>query len=98
MGPSINYTQRRKSVYNFGGVDIVKNGESECAEGAKQRLPKEKSHSRLARRKLPSGVWDGALETNAILTFSVKIEYILGYVNLIFSPIKSKKVDQRSFC
>jgi len=42
------------------------------AEGAKLRLLKAKSPSRLGdlgeRRKLPSGVWGGAPETEAILT------------------------------
>src|SRR6218665_2334212 len=41
------------------------------AEGAKLRLPKARSPTRLWSlgecRKLPSGVWDGAQETDAIL-------------------------------
>ena len=30
------------------------------------------------RRKFPSGVWDGAPETDAILNISSQMEYILG--------------------
>src|SRR6218665_1904722 len=49
--------QRRKSVCNFGGTDLEKFGESASAEGAKLRLPKARSPSRLGglreRRKLP---------------------------------------------
>jgi len=51
------YVQRRKFVYNFGGADLEKIGESASAEGAKLRLTKARSLSRLGglgeRRKLP---------------------------------------------
>ena len=45
------------------------------AEGAKLRLPKARSLSQLyrgsgERRKLPSGVWCGVPETDAILNIS----------------------------
>ena len=73
------HTQRRKSVHNFGGTDIGKTGgtdiekigKSASAVGAKLRLPKVRSPSRLGglgeRRELPSGIWDEAPETEAIL-------------------------------
>ena len=56
-------------VFLFGGA---KGGLS--AEGAKLRLPKARNPSRLGglgeRRKLPSGVWGGDPETEAILNIS----------------------------
>jgi len=42
--PMHSFTQRRKSVYNFGGADIEKTGKGASAEGAKLRLPKKRRH------------------------------------------------------
>src|SRR6218665_1905561 len=51
--------------------EYVQVGDIASAEGAKLRLPKARSPFRLwglgERRKLPSGVWGGAPETDAIL-------------------------------
>ena len=54
---------------------MEKIGESAIAEGVKLRLPKARSPSRLVglweRRKLPSVVWGGAPETEAILNIII---------------------------
>ena len=69
------------------------------AEGAKLRLPKARSPLRLyigglgERRKLPSGVWGGAPETEAILNISCEMEYIFGSGKIpYFLTITSKKI------
>jgi len=68
---------RGKSWDLEAGVLIYENvrvGQTASAEGVKLRLLKARSPSRLGglgeRRKLPSGVWGGAPETEAILSIS----------------------------
>src|SRR6218665_723999 len=62
--------------------EYVQVGDIASAEGAKLRLPKARSPFRLGglgeRRKLPSGVWGGAPDTDAILNISCQMEYIFG--------------------
>jgi len=95
-------TQRRKSVYYFGGTDIEKIVESESAGGAKLRLPKARSSSQLGGLgsvvSSPSGVWGGAPEAVEILSISCQ-----NWVNFcickshIFSNQIEKIVGERSF-
>ena len=72
----------------LGRTDLEKNGESASVEGAKLRLPKARSPSRLGglgrlrERRKPT----------QFLTFSAKMEYIFGYVNLIFFSNQIEKI------
>src|SRR6218665_1971908 len=64
-------TQTRKSVHNFGGIDIgnivgkifEKFGKVQAPKASKSLTFKGSGE----RRKLPSGVWGGAPETETIL-------------------------------
>src|SRR6218665_1478320 len=69
--PMCDLTTRGENLYiTLGGTDLEKFGESASANGEKLRLPKARSPSRLGglgeRRKLPSAVWGGAPEADAI--------------------------------
>src|SRR6218665_2066961 len=75
----ISWPAQRFYDFVFGGLTgwaflfLGTKGEL-SAEGAKLRLPKARSPSRLGglgeRRMLPSGVWGGAPETDVILNIS----------------------------
>src|SRR6218665_2764809 len=77
----------------------MKNGEVASAKGAKLRLPKVRSPLRLGglgeRRKLPSGVWGGAPEKDAILNILCQngVHFWLLLISY-FLTIKSKKASK----
>ena len=74
---------RGENLYlTLGGTDFEKIWESASAEGAKLRLPKARSPSRLG----------GLGERTRFLTFYVKMEYIFGYVNFIFFSNQIDKI------
>src|SRR6218665_222301 len=90
--------QRRKSVYNFEGIDTEGIGESASALRTKLLLPKTKSPSRLGdpgASYVPSGVWGGAPEADAIVNILFQNVVHFGHVNLIF--VSMKIVSERSF-
>jgi len=66
---------------------------SASAKGAKLRFPKARSPSRLgvrgSLRRYPSGV---SQKPKRFLTFYAKMDYIFGYVNLIFISNQIEKV------
>ena len=79
-------TDRGENLYlTLGRTDLEKNEESASAEGAKLRLPKARSPSRLG------GLGERRKPTQ-FLTFSAKMEYIFGYVNLIFFSNQIEKI------
>src|SRR6218665_4061715 len=90
---------RGENLYlTLGGADLEKIWKSASAEGAKLRLPKARSPSRLGgleeRRKLPQrGLGRSPISRRYIfLTFYAKMEYIFGYVNFIFFSNQIKKI------
>src|SRR6218665_3751875 len=66
--PMHSFTQRRKSVYNFGGQILRKLGKVQVPKARSCHCQRKEDTTRAsgARRKLPRGVWGGAPEADAI--------------------------------